>query len=42
MMQSVLIHQEFLEQVDNMIEILVFQILLEKRVGILGTCVSMM
>ena len=42
MMQSVLIHQEFLEQVDNMIEILVFQILLEKRVGILGILVSMM
>ena len=42
MMQSVLIHQEFLGQVDNMIEILVFQILLEKRVGILGILVSMM
>ena len=42
MMQSVLIHQEFLEQVDNMIEILVFQILLEKSIGILGILVLMM
>ena len=42
MMQLVLIHQEFLEQVDNMIEILVSQILLEKRVGVLGILVSMM
>ena len=42
MMQSVLIHQEFLEQVDNMIEILIFQILLEKRVGIIGILISMM